>query len=57
MTWGMANLWKEGKEGQYAVQHSQRPVNDFGRPRQKGMRMGIFEREHILVCFHMDVEG
>ena len=34
MLWGMANLWKEGKEpGAYAVRHeSLEPVHDFGRP-------------------------
>lgn len=31
MAWGLANLWKDGKEGSYAVRHGQRPVNDFGR--------------------------
>ena len=34
MTWGIVNLWKEGKEGTYAVQHGQKPVNDFGRVQQ-----------------------
>ncbi|OCH83703.1 hypothetical protein OBBRIDRAFT_742815 [Obba rivulosa] len=33
MLWGLSNLWAEGKEGGYAVRHSHRPVNDFGRPR------------------------
>ena len=27
--WGLANLWKEGKEGGYAVRHGQHPVWDF----------------------------
>lgn len=34
MAWGLSNLWKEGKEGGYAVRHGKRPVNDFGRARQ-----------------------
>ncbi|KAG1865004.1 hypothetical protein DFJ58DRAFT_838742 [Suillus subalutaceus] len=29
ITWGLANLWNEGKEGGYAVQHGQKPVSDF----------------------------
>ncbi|KAJ6563748.1 hypothetical protein B0H10DRAFT_2169159 [Mycena sp. CBHHK59/15] len=33
MTWGLENLWKEGKEGAYTVRHGHRPVNDFGKPR------------------------
>ena len=33
MTWGLANLWKEGREGGYFVWHGQKPVNDFGHPR------------------------
>ena len=33
MAWGLANLWKEGKEGGYAVRHGRQPVSDFGRPR------------------------
>ena len=32
MAWGLANLWKEGKEGGYGVRHSHQPVNDFGCP-------------------------
>lgn len=34
MLWGLANLWKEGDEGGYAVRHSRQPVSDFGKPRQ-----------------------
>jgi hypothetical protein len=30
MMWGLCNLWKEGKEGGYAVKHGQQPVSDFG---------------------------
>ena len=30
--WGLANLWKEGNEGGYAVRHRQWAVRDFGRP-------------------------
>lgn len=33
MVWALANLWNEGHEGGYHVQHSQHPVNDFGHPR------------------------
>ena len=29
MKWGLANLWKEGREGGYAVRHSQNAVRDF----------------------------
>jgi len=29
MMWGLANLWKEGKEGGYAIKHGARLVNDF----------------------------
>ena len=36
MAWAVANLWKEGKEGGYAVKHGQVPVSDFGMPRRKG---------------------
>jgi len=32
MTWGLANLWKEGREGGYFVRHGKQPVNDFGCP-------------------------
>ena len=31
MLWGLANLWKEGKDGGYAVRHGQQPVQDFGQ--------------------------
>ena len=27
----LSNLWKEGREGGYAVQHGRQPVSDFGR--------------------------
>ncbi|KAK6996194.1 hypothetical protein R3P38DRAFT_3629326 [Favolaschia claudopus] len=33
MAWGLQNLWKEGKEGGYAIRHGRHPVSDFGRPR------------------------
>ena len=29
MMWGLANLWKEGKEGGYFIRHGRNPVNDF----------------------------
>jgi hypothetical protein len=32
MTWGLENLWKDGKETPYAVRHSKKSVNNFGRP-------------------------
>ncbi|KAL4068929.1 hypothetical protein V8B97DRAFT_2024586 [Scleroderma yunnanense] len=32
IAWGLANLWKEGKEGGYFVQHGQQPINDVGHP-------------------------
>ena len=34
MLWDTANLWKEGKEGAYAIWHGGQPVRDFGRPRE-----------------------
>jgi len=30
MVWGVNNLWKEGKEGAYAVRHGQNFTSDFG---------------------------
>ncbi len=33
MMWGLANLWKEGREGGYAVRHGAHPVRDL-RPRR-----------------------
>ena len=29
MKWGLANMWKDGREGGYAVRHSRQPVSDF----------------------------
>ena len=29
MKWGLANLWKDGREGGYAVRHGRQPVSDF----------------------------
>ena len=29
MKWGLANMWKEGKEGAYAIRHGHQPVSDF----------------------------
>ena len=29
MKWGLANMWKDGHEGGYAVRHSRQPVSDF----------------------------
>lgn len=34
MVWGLANLWKEVKEGSYTVWHGLSPVNDFGQRQQ-----------------------
>ncbi|CAK5266163.1 unnamed protein product [Mycena citricolor] len=34
MHWGLANLWRTGEEGGYAVRHGSHPVSDFGRPPQ-----------------------
>ncbi|KIJ21317.1 hypothetical protein PAXINDRAFT_151862 [Paxillus involutus ATCC 200175] len=34
MAWDLSNLWKEGREGGYAVQHGRHPVNDFEQPHQ-----------------------
>ncbi len=33
MLWGLANLWKEGNKGAYAICHGQTPVNTFGHQR------------------------
>ena len=30
MMCALSNLWKEGREGGYAVQHGRQPVSDFG---------------------------
>ena len=35
MKWGLANLWKDGREGGYAVRHGRQPVSDFP-PREAG---------------------
>lgn len=35
MKWGLVNLWKDGQEGSYAVQHEHQPVSDFP-PRDVG---------------------
>lgn len=43
MMWALSNLWKEGKEGGYAVQHGRQPVNDFGQ--RRGARSGTEEDE------------
>ena len=29
MKWGLANMWKDGREGGYAVRHGRQPVSDF----------------------------
>lgn len=29
MKWGLANMWKDGHEGGYAVRHGRQPVSDF----------------------------
>ncbi len=29
MLWGLANLWKDGQEGGYAIRHSRQPVRDL----------------------------
>ena len=36
MAWGLANLWKEVREGGYAVRHGRQPVNDFHNRGQPG---------------------
>ncbi len=33
MQWGLQNLYQDGEEGPYQVQHGNIPVSDFGRPR------------------------
>ena len=35
MTWGLMNMWKNGREGAYAVRHGREPVSDFP-PRLEG---------------------
>jgi hypothetical protein len=32
MRWGLANMWKDGREGGYAVRHGRQPVSDFPPP-------------------------
>jgi len=46
MMWGLSNLWKEGREGAYAVQHGCQPISDFGRRRSgaDGNDGNLFER-------------
>jgi hypothetical protein len=34
MAWGLANLWKDSREGGYLVRHGRCPVNDFGCPNE-----------------------
>ena len=34
MAWGLANLWKQGNKGGYAVHHGLWPVNDFSKPQR-----------------------
>ena len=34
MMWGLANLWKEGKEGGYSIRHGRQPVSDFRHSRE-----------------------
>ena len=36
-------MWKEGKEGGYAVRHGRNPVNDFGQPRKSQSQDGTEE--------------
>ena len=43
--WALANLWKEGKEGGYAVRHGQKPVRDFGRVRPVSELLNETEEE------------
>ncbi|KAG1858506.1 hypothetical protein F4604DRAFT_1882876 [Suillus subluteus] len=47
--WGLSNLWKEGKEGGYAVHHDPQPVSDFPPDRQEsgdgaGLEHNFFEK-------------
>ncbi|KAI6141568.1 hypothetical protein EDD17DRAFT_261679 [Pisolithus thermaeus] len=34
LSWGLRNLWENGREGAYAVRHGNQPVSDFGRPQR-----------------------
>ncbi|KAJ8516236.1 hypothetical protein ONZ45_g6447 [Pleurotus djamor] len=45
MMWGLSNLWREGKEGGYAVRYGKKPVNDFGRSLDgQPNKLNFFER-------------
>lgn len=47
MQWGLANLWRDGEEGGYAVRHGRQPVNDFGKqPPEDGDRPNFFEKAY-----------
>ena len=45
MIWGLANLWKEGKEGGYTVRHGQKPVWDFGQVRPGSVLLNETEED------------
>ena len=59
MLCGLANLWKEGRESEYAVRHGHRPVRDFGRrlPGEKdtGDEHNFFEK--VFPCLFPYGEG
>ncbi|KAF7349988.1 ATP-dependent DNA helicase [Mycena venus] len=48
MIWGLQNMWKENKEGAYAVCHGRRPVNDFGKPRASDPEPADPDRPNFL---------
>ncbi|KAI5993305.1 hypothetical protein EDD15DRAFT_2196724 [Pisolithus albus] len=45
MSWGLANLWDEGKEGGYAVRHGRQP-NDIPREAEPGTDTNFFEKAY-----------
>ena len=59
MLCGLANLWKEGRESEYAVRHGHRPVRDFGRrlPGEKDTGDGHNFFEKAFPCLFPYGEG
>ncbi|KAI6103499.1 hypothetical protein F5141DRAFT_1130978, partial [Pisolithus sp. B1] len=48
LSWGLRNLWENGREGAYAVRHGNQPVSDFGRPRRSAGGGGGTAAETIV---------
>ncbi|KAK7679185.1 hypothetical protein QCA50_017763 [Cerrena zonata] len=45
MLWGLSNLWKEGKEGGYAIRHSHYLSQIFHKRRRKCSQMNLWSLE------------